>query len=82
MDTDDFGHNETDEPMVTNPLMYNIVNQHPTVKELYAERLIEKGLLTKDEAAKIDEDIQARMQNAYDSVPKKEDDPDTCNESS
>ena len=72
-----FGHNETDEPMVTNPLMYKIVHQHSTVKELYSVQLIEKGLLTKDEAAKIDQDIQARMQAAYDSVPKKEDDPDS-----
>ena len=30
-----FGHNEMDEPMVTNPLMYKIIHNHPNVKELY-----------------------------------------------
>ena len=37
-----FGHNEMDEPMTTNPLMYRIIQQHPTVKELYGETIIRK----------------------------------------
>ncbi|MBS4176718.1 2-oxoglutarate dehydrogenase E1 component [Lederbergia citrea] len=73
-----FGHNEMDEPMVTNPLMYKIVKNHPTVKEIYAERLIEKGVITKEAVAEIDEAIQARLQTAYDAVSGKEKDLDTA----
>src|SRR5690606_25474611 len=68
---------ETDEPMVTNPMMYNIVKNHPTVKELYARFLIEKGILTEEESKNIEEEIRERLQNAYDSVAKKDENPDT-----
>ncbi|MBW8350941.1 2-oxoglutarate dehydrogenase E1 component [Bacillus sp. IITD106] len=72
-----FGHNETDEPMVTNPLMYNIVRSHPTVKEIYAERLIDKGLISKEDVVKIDNDVRDRLQKEYDSVVlNKEEDQD------
>ncbi|MEK3886240.1 2-oxoglutarate dehydrogenase E1 component [Bacillus sp. FSL K6-3431] len=73
-----FGHNEMDEPMVTNPLMYTAVHNHPTAKEIYSDRLIEKGLLTKVESSKMDEDIQAKLQKAYDSVVKNNEDRDTA----
>lgn len=73
-----FGHNEMDEPMVTNPLMYNVVSKHPTVKEIYKDRLIDKGLISKEEAIEIDDNIQLKLQNAYESVAKKDSDPDTA----
>ncbi|CAM3989794.1 2-oxoglutarate dehydrogenase E1 component [Lederbergia lenta] len=73
-----FGHNEMDEPMVTNPLMYNVVSKHPTVKEIYTERLIEKGILQKEEATQIDEEIQAKLQKSYDSVTNKDGERDTA----
>jgi 2-oxoglutarate dehydrogenase E1 component len=44
------GHNEADEPMVTQPLMYKKVNQHPGTRRLYAERLVQAGVLGGDEA--------------------------------
>ena len=33
------GHNEQDEPMVTQPLMYKIIDQHPGTRKLYANKL-------------------------------------------
>ena len=44
------GHNEADEPMITQPLMYKKINQHPGARKLYAERLIADGVLTADDA--------------------------------
>ncbi len=44
------GHNEQDEPMVTQPFMYRYINQHAGTRALYAERLVEKGLVKADEA--------------------------------
>ena len=40
------GHNEADEPAATQPVMYRLIRQHPTVRQLYAERLIADGVLT------------------------------------
>ncbi len=44
------GHNEQDEPMVTQPLMYGKVRRHPGTRTLYARHLAEQGVLTADEA--------------------------------
>lgn len=72
-----FGHNEMDEPMVTNPLMYNVIKNHKTIKELYADQLLAEGQLTEEELKQMDEEIQAALQKAYDKVPKVKDNPDT-----
>ncbi|MEI5908864.1 2-oxoglutarate dehydrogenase E1 component [Bacillus spongiae] len=71
-----FGHNETDEPMVTNPLMYSIISNHPTAKSLYANKLKNEGIVTDEEIAKLEKEIRETLQSAFDKVPKKEDDPD------
>jgi 2-oxoglutarate dehydrogenase E1 component len=43
------GHNEQDEPMVTQPLMYQIIQKHPGTRKLYADRLVAEGTLAADE---------------------------------
>jgi len=40
------GHNEQDEPMVTQPLMYKRIHQHPTPRKIYGERLAKEGAIT------------------------------------
>ena len=49
-----WGHNEADEPAVTQPLMYDAIRKHPRLVELHTERLIEEGFTTRE---KIDEMI-------------------------
>jgi 2-oxoglutarate dehydrogenase E1 component len=39
------GHNEQDEPMVTQPLMYKLINQHAGTRKLYAEKLAGQGVI-------------------------------------
>ncbi len=43
------GHNEADEPMVTQPLMYKKIAEHPGTRALYAERLVAAGVVKPDE---------------------------------
>jgi 2-oxoglutarate dehydrogenase E1 component len=43
------GHNEQDEPMVTQPLMYKKIAIHPGTRKLYADRLIAQGVVAEDE---------------------------------
>ena len=41
------GHNEIDEPMFTQPMMYSIIKKHKNVLDIYAEKLIAEGVVTK-----------------------------------
>ncbi len=44
-----FGHNEGDDPTMTQPLMYARIKGHPSTRELYSTRLIEEGVATQDD---------------------------------
>ncbi|HEX9302563.1 MAG TPA: 2-oxoglutarate dehydrogenase E1 component [Casimicrobiaceae bacterium] len=44
------GHNEADEPMVTQPLMYKKINQHPGTRKLYADTLERQGVIQPGDA--------------------------------
>jgi 2-oxoglutarate dehydrogenase E1 component len=41
-----FGHNESDEPSFTQPLMYAAIGKKRPVSEIYAERLVREGVIT------------------------------------
>jgi 2-oxoglutarate dehydrogenase E1 component len=47
------GHNEQDEPMVTQPLMYKIIARHPGIRKLYAEKLEAEGVISREQAEQI-----------------------------
>jgi 2-oxoglutarate dehydrogenase, E1 component len=47
------GHNEADEPMVTQPLMYKKIRKHPGVRSLYAEELKKEGIVGEGDADKM-----------------------------
>jgi 2-oxoglutarate dehydrogenase E1 component len=44
-----FGHNETDEPFFTQPLMYKAIAAHETIVNVYSKRLIAEGVITAEE---------------------------------
>ena len=55
------GHNEGDDPTLTQPLMYKQVAAHPGSRAVYAEQLIKEGVVTKEEAEKLINDYRAAM---------------------
>ena len=44
------GHNEADEPAITQPIMYGKIRKHKTTRQLYAEKLIAEGVITENRA--------------------------------
>ncbi len=59
------GHNETDEPAFTQPLMYKAIATHPTTREVYRQRLIDEGLLTAADAETIEKAFLARLEGEF-----------------
>src|SRR5438046_5217766 len=51
------GHNESDEPAFTQPLMYRAIRSHPTAVAIYSKRLIEEGVVSAQDV----EAMQARF---------------------
>ncbi|WP_448586026.1 2-oxoglutarate dehydrogenase E1 component [Thermaurantiacus sp.] len=63
-----FGHNEADEPAFTQPLMYERIRNHPTVAEIYAERLIGEGLVTREEVEAMTASFVATLEREYEAA--------------
>lgn len=47
------GHNETDSPAVTQPVMYRRIDEHPTLLQIYRKQLIEAGVITDKDADEV-----------------------------
>ena len=60
-----FGHNEGDEPMFTNPLMYNQIKRQKTTLSLYTERLVKDGLIPEGEVEDMKAAFQAKMSEEF-----------------
>src|SRR5690606_13368114 len=48
------GHNETDEPIPTNPIMHNKIKSHPTITAVYSEKLLNENALTQEKVKEIE----------------------------
>ena len=55
------GHNEADEPAVTQPLMYRAIREHPTLRQRYAEQLQAQGLIGEEETRKLQDEYRASL---------------------
>ena len=62
------GHNEGDEPAYTQPRQYQRIDSHPTVRTLWADRLLEEGVTTPEEVAGLKDEVAARIREAQDQV--------------
>ncbi len=59
------GHNEADDPSLTNPKMYQLIDQKRSVRKLYTSSLIERGDLSQEEAEQALQDYQAQLERVF-----------------
>ncbi|WP_217215363.1 multifunctional oxoglutarate decarboxylase/oxoglutarate dehydrogenase thiamine pyrophosphate-binding subunit/dihydrolipoyllysine-residue succinyltransferase subunit [Streptomyces sp. AC550_RSS872] len=62
------GHNETDNPAFTQPLMYDLIDRKRSVRKLYTESLIGRGDITLEEAEQALQDYQGQLEKVFTEV--------------
>ncbi|MBX3260645.1 MAG: 2-oxoglutarate dehydrogenase E1 component [Labilithrix sp.] len=65
-----YGHNEGDEPRFTQPLMYKLIDQKPTVREVYVKKLVESGQITQEQGDQLKANRQAALAQALEEEKK------------
>ncbi len=60
-----FGHNEGDEPMFTQPVMYNKIKGHPSTREIYGNRLVAEGVLSAEDVAREVADFETFLDREF-----------------
>jgi len=56
------GHNEADEPAATQPVMYQVIRQRPTTRDLYAQQLVKEGVLADGDGQQRLDSYRARLE--------------------
>jgi len=67
-----YGHNEMDEPRATQPLLYQEIDNHPTVTEVYAKRLNEAGIVQENHVESMEKISADKLQKLYESLKENE----------
>jgi len=70
------GHNEGDEPSFTQPLLYEKIRSRPSVRKLYTEALLERGILRPEDVVRIEEDLGGQLARALDVIESRPPGPD------
>ena len=60
-----FGHNEGDEPSFTQPLMYKKIKTHPSTLNVYGNKLIKDGVITKEEFDKMKKEFKNLLDEQF-----------------
>ncbi|RYH00520.1 MAG: 2-oxoglutarate dehydrogenase E1 component, partial [Alphaproteobacteria bacterium] len=60
-----FGHNESDEPSFTQPLMYRVIKDHDTTLQLYSRKLVAEGTITQAEAEAMQAEFNQRLDDEF-----------------
>ncbi len=59
------GHNEGDDPSMTQPLMYDVIDKKRSVRKTYTEQLVGRGDITADEAEEALKDYQSQLERVF-----------------
>jgi 2-oxoglutarate dehydrogenase E1 component len=65
-----FGHNEGDEPRFTQPILYDIIANHPNTRDLYSEKLVKQGVISPEYAKQAIDDFNDILEEKLDLAKK------------
>ncbi len=65
-----YGHNEGDEPRFTQPLLYKTIAKHPNPRKIYADKLMQQGLVGEQIVKEMEQEFKALLQERYDESKK------------
>lgn len=65
------GHNEGDEPGFTQPLLYDKIKSHPSVRKIYENKLLKDGIITETEIQQIQNTYNQSISKSFESIKRK-----------
>jgi 2-oxoglutarate dehydrogenase E1 component len=63
-----YGHNEGDEPYFTQPQMYDRIRKRPPLNVVYSQKLLEKGVIRKEDTETLEQNINRNLEEAFEAV--------------
>lgn len=60
-----YGHNEGDEPRFTQPLLYKAIEKHPNPRDIYAEKLVQEGVFSRDDVSKLNQEFDQLLEEKF-----------------
>ena len=67
-----YGHNEGDEPRFTQPKLYKAIAKHDNPRDIYAQKLIEEGIINKDHVAQLEKEYKDSLEEKLEDSRKEE----------
>lgn len=67
-----YGHNEGDEPKFTQPNLYSLIAKHPNPRDIYFKQLESEGIMTKEDAKKVNDEYNAFLEEEFEESRKRE----------
>jgi 2-oxoglutarate dehydrogenase E1 component len=67
-----YGHNEGDEPRFTQPMLYRTIEQHPTVRQIWANQLVDRGTVDADQPQQLYDAEMDELQQIFESLVPEE----------
>ncbi|HBO37087.1 MAG TPA: 2-oxoglutarate dehydrogenase E1 component, partial [Pasteurellaceae bacterium] len=64
------GHNEADEPLATQPVMYKLIKEHPTPRKVYADRLVAEGVVSEAQVIELVNDYRDMLDRGARVLPE------------
>jgi len=61
-----YGHNEGDEPLYTQPVMYTKIKEHPTLEKIYSQKLLAEGSISEAQYQKMTAEFDAKLSSEFD----------------
>lgn len=67
-----YGHNESDEPRFTQPLLYKAIEKHANPRDIYVKKLVDTGTFTEEQAKEMDREFRSHLQERLNEAKQEE----------